>query len=225
MLPWWPYWVLMACVVAWSLPAVAAALNRFTWRVSVPHLEGLTWRIDLLASPGTAILLGTVLVALIGSIRRDQIASAVRLSNRQIAYPLVNMLAMFALAQVMNASGMTRSLGVAVASTGHAFPLLSPFLSWLGAAIAGSNTASNALLGRLQSLTAAHLGLEPTLALAFAGAAAPLGKMVAPQVISAAAAAGSLGAAEGRLLRIGLFHSLAWTSVIGIAGLASTWLR
>jgi lactate permease len=128
------------------------------------------------------------------------------------------MLAMFALAQVMNVSGMTRTLGLAVAGAGGAFPLLSPFLSWFGAAIAGSNTASNALLGRLQSVTAAQLGLEPLHTLALAGAAAPLGKMVAPQVIAAAIAAGRLQGVEGRLLRIGLLHSLTWTGLIGVAG-------
>ncbi len=128
-----------------------------------------------------------------------------------------------ALAQVMNASGMTRTLGETVAGTHGAFPLLSPFLSWMGAAIAGSNTASNALLGRLQSVTSAQLGIDPLVALALAGAAAPLGKMIAPQVISAATAAGKIEGVEGRLLRIGLFHGVVWTALIAGAGMLLAW--
>jgi lactate permease len=115
---------------------------------------------------------------------------------------------------------MTATLGQAVAGARGAFPFLSPFLSWFGAAIAGSNTASHALLARLQGVTAGQLGLDPLVVLALAGGAAPLGKMVAPQVVAAAAAAGGLEGAEGRLLRTGLAHSLLWGAVIGLAGLA-----
>jgi L-lactate permease len=118
----------------------------------------------------------------------------------------------------MNVSGMTLALGRAVAGSGPAFPLISPYLSWLGAAIAGSNTASNAILGRLQATTATHLGLDPLLVVALAGAAAPLGKMVAPQVLAAAVGAGNIGGSEGRLLRLGLRHSLLWTGLIAAAG-------
>jgi lactate permease len=164
-------------------------------------------------------------VALLARTTGGQLARAARLSGQQIAVPLVNVLAMLALAQLMNASGMTRTLGAAVAGTGGAFPFLSPFLSWFGAAIAGSNTASNALLGRLQSVTAAQLGLEPLHALALAGAAAPLGKMVAPQIIAAAVAAGRLQGAEGRLLRVGLLHSVLWTSLVGVSGWLLSVLR
>jgi lactate permease len=221
--PWWPYWVLMGSVVVWTLPPVTTALGRFTILVRMPVLETMTWRLDLLASPGTAILAATVLVALLARASLAQVAEAVVASARQVRYPLVNMLGMFALAQLMNVSGMTRSLGVAVAGAGGAFPFLSPFLSWFGGALAGSNTASNALLGRLQSLTASQLGLDPLLVVAIAGAAAPLGKMVAPQVIAAAVGAARLEGAEGRLLRIGLLHGLVWTSLLGMAGLFLAW--
>ena len=217
--PWWPWWVLMACVVTWSLSPVARLLGRFTIRLPVPALPGTAWKVDALASPGTAILVATALVAVLARASAGQVARALRLSSAQVRYALVNMVAMFALAQLMNASGMTATLGQTVAGTQRAFAFLSPFLSWFGAAVAGSNTASHALLARLQGVTAGQLGLEPVLVLALAGGAAPLGKMVAPQVISAAAAAGGLDGAEGRLLRIGLAHSLLWTAAVGVAGL------
>jgi lactate permease len=220
--PWWPYWILMACVVAWSLAPVSRVLGRLTVRVPIPGLPGTAWKLDALASPGTAILAATGAVALLAGASRDQVVRSIRLSAFQIRYALVSMAAMFALAQLMNASGMTATLGQAVAGAQRAFAFLSPFLSWFGAAVAGSNTASHALLARLQAVTAGHLGLEPLLVLALAGGAAPLGKMVAPQVVSAAAAAGNLEGAEGRLLRTGLAHSLLWTAAIGVAGLALT---
>ena len=113
---------------------------------------------------------------------------------------------------------MTRVLGLAVADAGPAFPLISPYLSWLGAAIAGSNTASNAMLGQLQATTATQLGLSPLKVAALAGAASPLGKMVAPHVLSAATGAGGISGAENRLLRVGLCHSLFWVTILAVVG-------
>lgn len=216
--PWWPYAILMVVVLLWSLPPVARALGRLTVLVPVPALPGTTWRLDVVASPGTAIAVAVALFVVAGGLSAGHLRDAAAASARQLRLPVVNMLAMFALAQIMNASGMMHALGAAVAGTGEVFPLVSPYLSWLGAGITGSNTASNALLGRLQSATALELGLDPIRTAALAGAAAALGKMIAPQVIAAAVAAGDLPGAEGRLLRVGVLHGVLWTGAIGVAG-------
>ncbi len=194
-------------------------LNQFTVFLAVPALTPAPqWRLDWLASPGTAILLAALAFGGVIQLPAEPWQAALRATARQLRYPLINMMAMLALAQIMNFSGMTTALGLAVANTGSIFPLVSPYLAWLGAAIAGSNTASNAILGQLQATTAAQLNLDPLTVVALAGAAAPLGKMVAPQVLSAATGAGNLAGAEGRLLRLGLFHSLVWTGFIAVAG-------
>jgi len=218
--PWWPYWVLMGAVTLWSVPVVSGALGRFTFAVPLAALPGLTWRVEILASPGTAILAASMGVAVASRATWMQVREALRLTTMQVRYPMVTMLSMLALAQVMSASGMTQSVGQSLAGSGAAFPFLGPFLSWLGAAIAGSNTASNALLGRLQAVTASQLGLDPLIALSFAGAGAALGKMAAPQVVAAAAAAGGIAGSEGRLLRVGIRHGLLWTALVGAAAMA-----
>ena len=217
--PWWPYWVLMGAVTCWSLPAVSRTLGRLTFTVPVPALGGMAWRVDVLASPGTAILVATAVVAIAGRATGTQVREALRLTSVQVRHPLVNILAMLALAQVMNASGMTAAVAGPLAGSDGLFPFLSPFLSWLGGAIAGSNTVSNALLGRVQAVAASELGIAPVSALAFAGAGAALGKMAAPQVVSAAAAAAGIVGSEGRLLGVGLRHGVLWTGIVGTLGL------
>lgn len=219
LLPWWPYLLLMLVITLWSVPIVSRWLNQFTFYIPVPALpKPPQWHLNLLATPGTAILV--VALAFGGAARLSWGAwrQAVQVTAYQLRYPAINMMSMLALAQIMNLSGMILALGMAVANTGRVFPLVSPYLSWLGAAIAGSNTAANAMLGQLQATTAAQLGLDSLMVVALAGTAAPLGKMVAPQVISAATGAGGLVQAEGRLLRIGLFHSIIWTGLIALAG-------
>ncbi len=217
---WWPWGVLMGTVLVWSLPPVARALARFTLVLPMPALHPApSWRIDLAASPGTAILAAVAICSVAVRASVAQLGAAARATVRQLRLPAASMLAMFALAQVMNASGMTHAIALIAARAGGAFPLVSPFVSGLGTAIAGSNTASNALLGRFQAATAAALGQDPVFAVALAGAAAALGKMVAPQVIAAAVGAAGIAGAEGRLLRIGLAHGLLWTTAVGVAGL------
>jgi L-lactate permease len=217
--PWWPYWILVALVTVWAVPMVSRFLGAATFAVPVPLRPGASWRVDLLASPGTAVLAATLVVALAGGASRRELGAAVRLTASQVRWPLVTTMGMLALAQVMGASGMTEALGQSLARSGDAFPFLSPFLSWLGAAIAGSNTVSHALLGRVQAVTASNLHLDPMRVLAFAGIAAPLGKMVAPQVIAAAAAAARIGSGEARLLKVGLVHGLLGTLLVGLAAL------
>ena len=49
------------------------------------------------------------------------------------------------------------------AATGGLFVILSSILGWIGVAVTGSDTSSNALFGALQVQTAARTGLDPLL--------------------------------------------------------------
>ena len=71
---------------------------------------------------------------------------------------IITVMAVLALAYVMNLSGQTASLGAWLAGAGGAFAILSPILGWLGVAVTGSDTSSNALFGALQVQTAAEAG-------------------------------------------------------------------
>ena len=193
----------------------------FTLLVPVPSLPGTVWKLDLLASPGTAIFAAAALIAA----NRAALARANRAGGSDVlasapVLPVVNMLAMFALC-ADDERERRHDAGARSGRRRRAKGLSVPepeYLSWVGAGITGSNTASNALLGRLQSLTALELGLNPVLTAALASAAAALGKMIAPQVIAAAVAAGAIPGEETRLLRVGLVHGLFWTGLIGVAG-------
>ena len=108
---------------------------------------------------------------------------------------------MLALSFVMNLSGQTTTLGVALASAGSFFALLSPLLGWIGVALTGSDTSSNSLFGQLQVAAANETGLSPTLMAAANSSAGVLGKMLSLQNLAIAAAAVGLNGIEGTLLR------------------------
>ena len=64
----------------------------------------------------------------------------------QLRWAIITVMAVLALAFVMNLSGQTITLGTWMAAAGGAFALLSPILGWLGVAVTGSDTSANSLL-------------------------------------------------------------------------------
>jgi lactate permease len=124
---------------------------------------------------------------------------------------------MLALAYVMNYSGMTSTLGLALAGTGAGFPFFSAVLGWLGVFLTGSDTSANALFGNLQVVTANSLGLNPILTASVNSAAGVMGKMISVQSIAVAVAAtGMTNADASRLFRFTIKHSVFLMVVMGL---------
>jgi lactate permease len=120
----------------------------------------------------------------------------------------------------MNYSGMTSTLGLSLAATGKAFPFFSATLGWLGVFLTGSDTASNALFGNLQVVTANALGLSPILMASVNTAAGVMGKMISVQSIAVAVAATQMSRDdESRLFRFTIKHSVLLMAVMGLVSL------
>jgi lactate permease len=107
-------------------------------------------------------------------------------------------------------------LAIAFTRTGSLFPFFGTFLGWLGVALTGSDTSSNALFGGMQRITAQQLGLSPILMGAANSAGGVMGKMVDAQSIVVATAATNQVGNEGKLLRYVFWHSIALASIVGI---------
>jgi lactate permease len=119
---------------------------------------------------------------------------------------------------------MMSALGRVLAESGGAFPLLSPAIGWLGVLMTGSDTASNAVFGRLQVATAAATGTPAALAAAANTVGGTAGKMVSPQSIAVACAASGLSGREGELFRSSLPLSLGLALLAGLATFAAAHL-
>jgi lactate permease len=133
---------------------------------------------------------------------------------------MVTIASMLGLAYLMNYSGMTSTLGLALATSGRAFPFFSAVVGWLGVFLTGSDTSANALFGNLQVVTATALHLNPVLTASVNSAAGVMGKMISVQSIAVAVAATGLTTAdESRLFRFTIKHSLILMSVMGVVAL------
>ena len=212
-----------------SLPVSAAVLNG----IEVPGLHNLITRVppvtpqpsayaavytfNWLSASGTACLLATVAAALLLRVRPRQFAGVYKATFKQLALPMVTIACMLGLAYIMNYSGMTSTLGLALAASGGAFPFFSAVLGWLGVFLTGSDTSANALFGNLQVVTANALDLNPVLTASVNSAAGVMGKMISIQSIAVAVAATGMSLAdESRLFRFTIKHSVLLMVVMGI---------
>ncbi len=170
-----------------------------------------------LSASGTACLLATLASALALGIAPRRVVKAYTDTFRQLSYAMITIAAMLGLAYLMNYSGMTSTLGLALASTGTAFPFFSAVVGWMGVFLTGSDTSANALFGNLQVVTANALGLSPILTASVNSAAGVMGKMISIQSIAVAVAATGMTAAdESRLFRFTIKHSVLLMAVMGV---------
>ncbi|NRS50042.1 L-lactate permease [Brevibacillus sp. HB2.2] len=242
---WSPFLVLTAFISIWGIPTVKKALvgkyeganllfnclnpigKALSFTPEVPGLHNLIidvngkpiaalFKLEVLAAAGTAILLAAIVTKFIVSISwRDWLATFGETLN-ELKFPLLTIASVVGFAYVANASGMSTTLGMALAGTGMLFPFFSPFLGWLGVFITGSDTSSNLLFGNLQKVTATSVGMEPVLALAANTSGGVAGKMISPQSIAVACAAVGLAGKESDLFRFTVKHSLLLVVIIGI---------
>ena len=123
---------------------------------------------------------------------------------------------MLGLGYVTRYSGLDAVLGLAFTRTGWAYPFFGTFLGWLGVALTGSDTSSNALFGSLQRITSQQLGIDPVLMCAANSAGGVMGKMVDAQSITIATAATNQVGNEGVIFRFVVWHSVALGAIVGV---------
>ena len=230
---WIPYFFLAVMVFLWGLNSVKASLaplgTVFTW----PGLHNLVvktapivaknspyaaqFSLNIGSAAGTAILVaGLLSIMFIPNYGLRRALACYARTARQLRFPILTIAVILGLAYIMNYSGMSSSMGLALAATGALFPFFAPILGWLGVFLTGSDTSSNALFGSLQKTTATQIGVDPALTVAANSSGGVCGKMISPQSIAVATAATGLVGQEGSIFRFTLKHSIAMVLFISI---------
>ena len=219
-------------VLSSSLPKNPGVLNG----VNVPGLHNLITRIppvtaapapyaavytfNWLSASGTSCFFATLATALFLRVKPRKVVDLYVATFKQLKFAILTIALMLGLAYLMNYSGMTSTLGLALASTGGAFPFFSAVVGWLGVFLTGSDTSANALFGNLQVVTANALHLNPILTASVNSAAGVMGKMISVQSIAVAVAAtGMTSADESRLFRFTIKHSVLLMVLMGLISL------
>lgn len=209
---WLPFLILIGVVVLWtgpwsSLPGVTWFTDHVDARSS---LGSSTVQAAFAFHPwvgGTAILASWLLVCLALRPSLTVLAAVFRKTFQQMWGAFLVGLFIFGLAYVFNYSGMAGSLAYGFSSVGVWFVVLSPILGWIGVALSGSNTSTNAMFGAFQAMVGKILGFPVLLAPSLNSVGAEVGKPVAPQTASVGVATSRFVRNEGEVIR----HNMGWT--------------
>lgn len=216
---WSPFLLLTIIIITWGLPPVKEFLNvhgqiQFNFPglhnqitdakgVLLPHV----FKFNYLSAAGTAILLSALIaVPLLGLSIKEGLKIFLATLN-QLKFPILTIMSVLGFAYIVNDSGITTTIGTLLADTGVLFPFFAPMLGWLGVFITGSDTSANALFSKLQYVTATSIGVPPVVTVAANVSGGVVGKMISPQSIAVAAAAGNLVGRESELFRFTVKHS------------------
>jgi lactate permease len=200
-----------------NVPGLHNLITRVPPVTPAPAPYGAVYTLNWLSASGTACFLAGVAAAILLRVKPKQFAATYVATFKQLKMSMVTIATMLGLAYLMNYSGMTSTLGLALATTGPTFPFFSAVLGWLGVFLTGSDTSANALFGNLQVVTANTLGLNPVLTASVNSAAGVMGKMISLTSIAVAVAAtGMTSADESKLFRFTIKHSVLLMIVMGI---------
>jgi lactate permease len=230
---WMPFAILSGFVLVWGLPVVKGAMNRLTTHVwDVPYLhnavtraapvvtkltpEAARYDFNWLSATGTGCFLAAIVAGLLLGVGPVQLGKIFWTTLKRMKLAVIAISFMLGLGYTTRYSGLDAVLGLAFTRTGWLFPFFGTYLGWLGVALTGSDTSSNALFGSLQRITAQQLNLDPILMCAANSAGGVMGKMVDAQSITVATSATNQVGNEGSIFRYVFWHSIALGAVVGV---------
>ena len=222
---WMPFAVLLIVVAAWTGPW--SPLPKISWfsakavacsalAVTCTAAKGDVSAVFKFAPyvGGSAILVSWAIVAALllsmGKLKGSQIGEVFRRSYQQMWGACLVGVFIFGLAYVFNYSGMAASLAQGFSKMGTAFIIVCPILGFIGVALSGSNTSTNAMFGKFQALVGAQLGMPPLLLPSLNSIGAEIGKPVAPQTASVGVSTSKFVRKEGDVIR----HNMGWTFIL-----------
>jgi lactate permease len=213
---WLPIIVLVVIVVAWTGPwSILPGINWLHLAVAAASsiAPGATITAAFDFKPfvgGSAILASWIVVALLLRVNGAQLAQIWKTTWSQMWGACLVGVFIFGLAFVFNYSGMAGSLAKAFSVLGPYFIVVAPLLGFIGVALSGSNTSTNAMFGKFQALVGQLLGFPLMLLPTLNSVGAEIGKPIAPQTASVGVSTSEFVRNEGEVIR----HNFGWCLVL-----------
>jgi lactate permease len=223
----------------WERPNFLGGISEKRWQVPFLHQrvqpdttivggesapKPAEFRFNWLSATGTGIMVAALVSACWMGITPVQFVRLFLHTLHRLRWSLFTIACMLAIAYTTQFSGTDVTLGLAFTRTGVLYPFFAAMLGWLGVALTGSDTSSNALFGNLQRVTAERLGLNPILICASNSTGGVMGKMIDAQSIVVASAATGQHGDEGRILRFVFWHSIVLAALMGLLTLLQAYV-
>jgi lactate permease len=200
----------------WEVPFLHNAITRAAPVVAKPTPEAARFDFNWLSATGTGCFFAAIFAGFLLGVHPARLAQIFWRTLKRMKLAMVAISFMLGLGFITRYSGLDAVLGLAFTRTGWWFPFFGTFLGWLGVALTGSDTSSNALFGSLQRITAQQLQIDPVLMCAANSAGGVMGKMVDAQSITVATSATNQVGNEGSIFRYVFWHSIALGAVVGV---------
>jgi lactate permease len=200
----------------WNWPYLHNAITRAAPVVSKPTPEAARYDFNWLSATGSGCLLAAIVSGLLLGVSPLRLMKIFWRTLVRMRLAMIAISFMLGLGFVTRYSGLDAVLGLAFTRTGWLYPFFGTFLGWLGVALTGSDTSSNALFGSLQRITSHQLRIDPILMCAANSAGGVMGKMVDAQSITIATSATEQVGNEGIIFRFVFWHSIALGSIVGV---------
>jgi lactate permease len=212
---WMPFLVLILVVVGWTGPwshLPGFSLKKLTVQAisSVTHSPiSSTFNFAPLGG-GTSTLVSWLIILAVLRPSRQQLRQVFSRTFKQMWGALLVAFFIFALAYAFVYTGMANSLAFGLSKIGLFFVVLAPVLGWIGVALSGSNTSTNAMFGPVQAMTGRLLHLPVLMLPTFNSVGSEVGKPIAPQTASVGVSTSKLVRSEGQVIR----HNMGWTLIL-----------
>ncbi|MFL5249463.1 MAG: L-lactate permease, partial [Myxococcales bacterium] len=214
----------------WDMPSLHNLVQRMP-PVAAPNAkpEAARFTINWLSAAGTGVFVAAILSGFALKLSAAQWSEAFSRTMKRMTIPVLVIGQVLGLGFLTRYSGTDAVLGLAFTSAGVLYPFFAAYLGWLGVFLTGSDTASNALFGSLQRITAQQLNLNPILTVATNSSGGVMGKMIDAQSIMVACAAcyddpKERAHALGPIFRTVWWHSIAGAAVIGLIALLQAYV-
>jgi lactate permease len=212
---WIPFLVLILVVVGWTGPwshLPAYSLKRLTVQAvsSVTHSAISSTFNFAPFGGGTSTLAAWLITLLFLRPSGKQLKEVFARTFKQMWGALLVAFFIFALAYAFVFTGMANSLAYGLSKIGVFFVVLAPVLGWIGVALSGSNTSTNAMFGPVQAMTGRLLNLPVLMLPSFNSVGSEVGKPIAPQTASVGVSTSKLVRSEGQVIR----HNMGWTLIL-----------
>ena len=181
-----------------------------------PIPEAALIDLNILSMPGTAVLMGALIAAILLGVPFRKIGQIFSRTLIQLVPSMLAISFMVGLAFVTRYSGMDTVLGLSMTRTGWVYPFFGTLLGWLGVALTGTDAGSNALFGNLQKVTAEQLNLSPILMASANTTGGVMGKMIDAQSIVVSSAATHQEGNEAAIFKAVIKHSVILASMVGL---------
>ncbi len=196
---WMPYLVLIIVVVAWTgpwsrMPLISWLKLSVSAKSSVTHSPISSTFNFAPFGGGTSTLAAWLVILAILRPSWETLKNVFSRTLQQMWGALLVAFFIFALAYVFV----------------YFFVVLAPILGWIGVALSGSNTATNAMFGPVQAMTGRLLNLPVLMLPSFNSVGAEVGKPIAPQTASVGVSTSKLVRSEGQVIR----HNMGWTLIM-----------